>query len=320
MAMKRLVIILGFTFMTSYADAALNWQSLWHTPDQEGEALLQQGKAQAAANAFVSPRHKAYAQLQAGQYAQAEKGFSQFHDADAYYNRGNAFAHMNQLPQALQAYEQALKVDPNNKDAAHNRDLVKKALKEQQNKDQQKQNQQNKDQQNKDQQNKDQQNKDQQSQPQDKQNQQNGNNSQAGSSQHNQQSQNPEGQKQAQQNQQSNSAPSEKEGNKSQGASSAQRLNQPNKQVQGMTKQEKDNKEKAENDAKAGMAAQQNQPAASINQQLGSPPAGSAENASDNEQKMAQKQWLKQIPDDPSGLLRRKLLVEHLMRQRSDAQ
>lgn len=308
--MKRLVIILGFTFMTSYADAALNWQSLWHTPDQEGEALLQQGKAQAAANAFVSPRHKAYAQLQAGQYAQAEKGFSQFHDADAYYNRGNAFAHINQLPQALQAYEQALKVDPNNKDAAHNRDLVKKALKEQQNKDQQKQNQQNKDQQNKDQ----------QSQPQDKQNQQNGNNSQAGSSQHNQQSQNPEGQKQAQQNQQSNSAPSEKEGNKSQGASSAQRLNQPNKQVQGMTKQEKDNKEKAENDAKAGMAAQQNQPAASINQQLGSPPAGSAENASDNEQKMAQKQWLKQIPDDPSGLLRRKLLVEHLMRQRSDAQ
>jgi Ca-activated chloride channel family protein len=33
------------------------------------------------------------------------------------------------------------------------------------------------------------------------------------------------------------------------------------------------------------------------------------------EQQLALDQWLRQIPDDPGGLLRRKFLIEHLMRQ-----
>ena len=34
------------------------------------------------------------------------------------------------------------------------------------------------------------------------------------------------------------------------------------------------------------------------------------------EKQIAQEQWLRSIPDDPGGLLRRKFLIEHLMRQR----
>lgn len=34
-----------------------------------------------------------------------------------------------------------------------------------------------------------------------------------------------------------------------------------------------------------------------------------------NEQQLARDQWLRQIPDDPGGLLRRKFMIEHLMRQ-----
>lgn len=34
-----------------------------------------------------------------------------------------------------------------------------------------------------------------------------------------------------------------------------------------------------------------------------------------NEQRLAREQWLRQIPDDPGGLLRRKFMIEHLMRQ-----
>jgi Ca-activated chloride channel family protein len=34
-----------------------------------------------------------------------------------------------------------------------------------------------------------------------------------------------------------------------------------------------------------------------------------------SEQQLAQQQWLRSIPDDPGGLLRRKFLVEHLLRQ-----
>lgn len=301
--MKKLVIILYLTLISTYADAALNWQGLWHTPDQQAQALLKQGKAQEAANTFLNPRHKAYAQLQAGEYAQAEKGFSQFKDTDAYYNRGNAYAHMNQLPQALQAYEQALKLDPHNKDAVHNRDLVKQALKKQQKSDQQKQNQQDQNQQGKNQ----------QSENKDK--------SQANKQQGNKQP------GQNQENQQANSA-ANKDGNKSQQANFGQNPNQKNQQ--GVTKPEqdmqaKDSKEQAESDAKTAMAAQQPQSAANAkasNENSANTNSAnvSAESMANNEQNMAQKQWLKQIPDDPSGLLRRKLLIEHLIRQGADAQ
>jgi len=33
------------------------------------------------------------------------------------------------------------------------------------------------------------------------------------------------------------------------------------------------------------------------------------------EQQLAQEQWLHSIPDDPGGLLRRKFLIEHLLRK-----
>jgi Ca-activated chloride channel family protein len=33
------------------------------------------------------------------------------------------------------------------------------------------------------------------------------------------------------------------------------------------------------------------------------------------EQQLALEQWLRQIPDDPGGLLRRKFMIEHLMKQ-----
>jgi Ca-activated chloride channel family protein len=33
------------------------------------------------------------------------------------------------------------------------------------------------------------------------------------------------------------------------------------------------------------------------------------------EQQIALEQWLRQIPDDPGGLLRRKFMIEHLMKQ-----
>ncbi len=36
-----------------------------------------------------------------------------------------------------------------------------------------------------------------------------------------------------------------------------------------------------------------------------------------DEKELAMKQWLRQIPDDPAGLLRRKFMVEHLNRMRN---
>ena len=38
------------------------------------------------------------------------------------------------------------------------------------------------------------------------------------------------------------------------------------------------------------------------------------------EQQIAQEQWLRSIPDDPGGLLQRKFMIQHLMRQREAQQ
>jgi Ca-activated chloride channel family protein len=35
-----------------------------------------------------------------------------------------------------------------------------------------------------------------------------------------------------------------------------------------------------------------------------------------SEQQIALEQWLHQVPDDPAGLLRRKFMLEHLLRQK----
>jgi len=43
--------------------------------------------------------------------------------------------------------------------------------------------------------------------------------------------------------------------------------------------------------------------------------AGAPRSALPSEQTLSTEQWLRQIPDDPAGLLRRKFLIEHMMKQ-----
>ncbi len=45
-------------------------------------------------------------------------------------------------------------------------------------------------------------------------------------------------------------------------------------------------------------------------------PANDSSQTPVSEQQLALEQWLRQVPDDPAGLLRRKFMVEHLMRQK----
>jgi Ca-activated chloride channel family protein len=117
---------------TSSAVASSTWSNLWSTPEQRAQQLLDSQQAAAAAPLFNDPRRRGYAQLRAGQYAQAAKSLAPLHDADSLYNRGNALAHTGQLRDALAAYDAALKQSPGNGDIAHNRDLVARALQKQQ--------------------------------------------------------------------------------------------------------------------------------------------------------------------------------------------
>jgi Ca-activated chloride channel homolog len=98
---------------------------------------------------------------------------------NSFYNLGNNFYQAQDLEQAIEAYKEALRLNPGDMEAKHNLELAlqqqqqqqQEQNQDQQNQDQQNQDQQNQDQQNQGQQNQDQQNQDQQNQDQKEQNQ-----------------------------------------------------------------------------------------------------------------------------------------------------
>lgn len=114
------------------AQAEGGWSSLWRTPDQRGEAELRAGRAAAAAQAYADPRRKAWAQMKAGDDRAAADSYAGLDAPEAPYNRGNALVRAGALQSALQAYDEALARNPGDHDAQHNRDLVAKALQAQQ--------------------------------------------------------------------------------------------------------------------------------------------------------------------------------------------
>ena len=117
--------------MTGTAMAG-TWSDLWSTHDQQGQRLLESNHPGAAAQVFSDPKRRAYAELQARQYAKAADLLAPLKDADSQYNRGNALAHSGKLTDALAAYDKALASSPGNKDVLRNRELVAKALEDQQ--------------------------------------------------------------------------------------------------------------------------------------------------------------------------------------------
>ncbi|WP_296448435.1 tetratricopeptide repeat protein [Rhodoferax sp. UBA5149] len=289
--MKRQFLAVALLALAAHAQAQVQvptesssstlWSRLWRNADQRAEALLQQGHASDAAKLYTDPRRKAYAQIQAGDYAAAASGLKTLNDTEANYNRGNALAQAGDLQGALDAYDAALKADPAHQDARHNRDLVAKALQKQ------KESEKNKPQDGK---SKD---KSQDSKPQDKKD----------GGQGGQQSSKPDSQQGDQQG---------KPGDKGQPATAAQ--NQPGaagKPDAVQPQQAVNDAEQARRDVNATL-----QPNAKKST------AGDAGTAQGNatpprtEKQIAQEQWLRSIPDDPGGLLRRKFLIQHLMRQR----
>ena len=131
-AMKALVWWAALWLCATAAQAENGWSSLWRTPDQRGEAELRAGRAAAAAQTYADPRRKAWAQLKAGNDRAAADSYAGLDAPEAPYNRGNALVRAGALQQALQAYDEALARNPGDRDAQHNRELVAKALQAQQ--------------------------------------------------------------------------------------------------------------------------------------------------------------------------------------------
>lgn len=111
---------------------ALDWQNLWQTPDQRAMDALDHGHPEQAAQLFENPAWKAAAAYKAGQYSASAELLKNREDAPSLYNLGNSLARQGQYQEALTAYERALEQNPADADTLYNRDLVKKALEQQQ--------------------------------------------------------------------------------------------------------------------------------------------------------------------------------------------
>jgi len=282
-----LTLLPALLFLQPEPASAQTWNDLWLTPDQQGQRALQQGNNEAAATLFENPEWVGTAAYNHGDYEAAIEHFNDPVDADSLYNRGNALARAGQLDEAIAAYEQSLQREPDLADARENLELVKKIQEQQQ---QQKQTQQ----------------QDQQEDQQEQNEQQNQQNSQDQQEQQNQDQQQDQ-QSNQQQNSKQNSQDSAQSGDGSdeQQEQDAQQQEQHSKpeQQQAKSQQEKQGAETA-----SGTPQDEDAGKEPVNRKAGSESAN-------EEHDQAMEQWLRRVPDDPSGLLRQKFRYESLRRQ-----
>lgn len=95
------------------APARAAGQDLWRRPDQQAHQRMQQGVAAYRKNDFAT----------------AEKAWKGIDTADGHYNQGNALAKAGQYPQAIAAYDRALRAQPDMADALANKRAVEAAMK-----------------------------------------------------------------------------------------------------------------------------------------------------------------------------------------------
>ena len=282
------LLVLMVTLMPLAPQAqAFGWNDLWQTRDQQGQAAMQAGDATEAAALFANPQWRAQALYDNGQFEQSAAVLVGAAGANAAYNQGNALAKAGKLEEALEAYDRALTEQPDMADARFNRDLVEQLLKQQQQQSQQsQQNQQSGQNQQSEQ--------DQQS----GQNQQSEQNQQSGQNQQSQQDQQFGQNQQSQQNQQS---PDNQSGQTDQHPSQREQDSQNQQPADG----ELDSREPQ--NADAGQSGKDSAEQAE--------PQNAAAQVQESEEPLSGKQqaiesWLRTIPDDPGGLLRRKFLQQ----------
>jgi Ca-activated chloride channel family protein len=85
---------------------------LWLTPDQQGQRAFDRGEYAEAARRFEDPLWKGTALYLEQDFASALAEFARLDTAEAWFDRGNALAHLERYEEAVEAYEKALELQP----------------------------------------------------------------------------------------------------------------------------------------------------------------------------------------------------------------
>ena len=243
--------IWGFVFFflipLENAEASL-WDDLWQTKDQQAMQKMSEGDSSAAAELFENEEWKATANYRSENYDVAASQFGSISGVENKYNLGNSLAKQGLLDAAIEAYDQALAIDPENEDALFNKKLLEQ-LKKQQEKEQKEQ-----------------------------------------------------------------KDPADDESKESQDQDQNQQQNQE-EQNQKEEKEPESPKEKTEED-KEGKDNEGKDNEEKENQRNQKKAAEEEAESIDQEERQALQQWLRRVPDDPGGLLRRKFQMQYEERLR----
>ncbi len=118
-------IFLALCFMVPIKSHAgvLDW---FLRRDQQGYEALAKKEFEKAASLYQDDFSKGTAYLEAKNYEKAAEHLKKTNNASGKYNLGNALAHLGQVDEAIKAYDDALKLDPNHEKAKFNKDLLEK--------------------------------------------------------------------------------------------------------------------------------------------------------------------------------------------------
>ncbi len=267
------------------------WQQLWKNSDQRGLADWQQQHYGRAAETFKDPQWRGSAHYKQGDYAQALADFAQDNSAIGDYNRGNALAQLGRYQEAIAAYDSALKKQADLTQAKDNKQLLEQHLQNQEKEKEQKQ-----------------------AQQQQQEQQQHTTEAQANSTPQDRQAQ-------QQTPEQPTSAPNPQSEASPQQADKGQNRQQT-QQDTASNQHESSPAPTPDTAAQAQQNPQQNPQEQENNsptqqaqevQEVQAATAQALDHLSDEAQQALQ-QWLRKIPDDPSGLLRRKFDYEYRKR------
>jgi Ca-activated chloride channel homolog len=329
--------------------ASSMWDALWSRSDQRASAALKAGNAAQARALAQDPALQGAAAYRSDDFKAAAQSWAGVDAADAHYNRGNALAKSGDLKGALKAYDDALARDPAMQDAIANRKAVEDFLKQQQqqkqqdqskddqSRDEQSKDQQSKDEQSKDQQSKDEQSKDEQSKDEQSKDEQSKDEQSKDEQSKDQQSKDEQSKDDQSKDDQSKDDQSKDDQSKDEQSKDEQSKDEQSKDQQSKDEQSKDQQSKDEQSKEDASKAQQ--PTAEQEEQqrqaeeaakremqqaldAAEEPAPeqepskvlTPEERAEAEQEQAMQQWLRRVPDDPGGLLRRKFELEYRRR------
>lgn len=122
------LLVAGSLLTPGTAQASAGWLGLWLTPDQLGYRYFKRGEFREAAKHFKDTQWRATAYYHGEEFEAAADLYLQLDSAKGYFHAANALAHAQRYLQAVDAYDEALRLQPDHAGAANNRELVQSLI------------------------------------------------------------------------------------------------------------------------------------------------------------------------------------------------